>query len=75
MSQNLRETDVGGAMEDFGGSASQSEALIKPDMRAVLARTHLSVNSHGFMLPIFEALSNSFDGIEQRFGEGATRAP
>lgn len=25
------------------------------------------------MLPIFEALSNSFDGIEQRFGDDATR--
>lgn len=60
-------------MEDFGGVAGQTEALIKPDMRAVLARTHLSINSHGFMLPIFEALSNSFDGIEQRFGESATK--
>lgn len=60
-------------MEDFGAEPSQTEALIKPDMRAVLARTHLSVNSHGFMLPIFEALSNSFDGIEQRFAEDATK--
>ena len=60
-------------MEDFGASQSQTEALIKPDMRAVLARTHLSVNSHGFMLPIFEALSNSFDGIEQRFEDEATK--
>lgn len=59
-------------MDDFSGTSIQTEALIKPDMRAVLARTHLSINSHGFMLPIFEALSNSFDGIEQRFGEDAT---
>lgn len=58
-------------MEDFGGPTIQTEALVKPDMRAVLARTHFSVNSHRFMLPIVEALSNAFDGIEQRFGEDA----
>ncbi|WP_395542336.1 hypothetical protein [Neotabrizicola sp. sgz301269] len=60
-------------MEGLVATAGRTDALIKPDMRAVLARTHLSVSSHGFMLPIFEALSNSFDGIEQRFGEDATR--
>ena len=60
-------------MEDFGAAPSQTEPLIKPDMRAVLARTHLSVNSHGFMLPIFEALSNSFDSIEQRFADDSTK--
>ena len=51
----------------------EADALIKPDMQAVLERTNLSVNVHGFLLPIFEALSNSLDGIEHRFGEQASR--
>ncbi len=51
--------------------AAQTDTLAKPDMIAVLARTRLSIDLHGFMLPIFEALSNSLDGISQRFGDQA----
>lgn len=60
-------------LEDFEHISSEADALIKPDMLAVLERTNLSVNVQGFLLPVFEALSNSMDGIEQRFEEQASR--
>lgn len=37
-------------------------------MQAVLARTYVSADLHGFMLPILEAVSNSMHSIEARFG-------
>lgn len=60
-------------LEDLAHGTTAADALIKPDMLAVLERTNLSVNIHGFLLPVFEALSNSLDGIEHRFGEQASR--
>jgi nitrogen fixation/metabolism regulation signal transduction histidine kinase len=38
-------------------------------MRAVLSRTHVQVNLHGFLLPVLEAISNAIHGVEERFGE------
>ncbi|MDD4616743.1 MAG: ATP-binding protein [Alphaproteobacteria bacterium] len=46
----------------------ETDALVKPDMQAVLSRTHLSVELHAFLLPVFEAISNAMDSIETRFG-------
>jgi hypothetical protein len=60
-------------LEDFDHITTEADALIKPDMPAVLERTNLSVNVQGFLLPVFEALSNSMDGIEQRFDDQASR--
>lgn len=60
-------------MEDLARGTMEADALIKPDMQAVLERTNLSISVHGFLLPIFEALSNSLDGIEHRFGEQASQ--
>lgn len=51
--------------------ATKSDVLVKPDMQAVLARTHISVNLHGFLLPILEAISNAMDGISRRYKEEA----
>lgn len=47
------------------------DVLVKPDMEAVLARTHLPHDLHGFLLPTFEAISNAMDGIEERFKDEA----
>jgi hypothetical protein len=41
--------------------------LQKPDMPAVLARTNLARHVGGFLLPIFEAVSNSIHSISERF--------
>jgi hypothetical protein len=38
-------------------------------MGAVLSRTHIAHDIHGFLLPVFEAISNAVDGIRARFGE------
>lgn len=46
-----------------------NDSLWKPDMVAILGRTHLTTDLKGFLLPIFESLSNAFDGIEERFGD------
>ncbi|MCK1602609.1 sensor histidine kinase [Bradyrhizobium sp. 166] len=46
-----------------------TDALLKPDMRAVLSRTHVQVGLHGFLLPVLEAISNAMHGVEERFGE------
>lgn len=48
------------------------DALVKPDMQAVLSRTHLSLDVRGFLLPILEAISNALDGIHSRFGDEAS---
>lgn len=46
-----------------------TDELIKPDMQAVLSRTHLSNSLQDFLLPVFEAVSNAMHGIEAKFGE------
>jgi hypothetical protein len=46
-----------------------TDVLDKPDMQAVLERTHLALDLRGFLLPIFEAISNAMDGIHSRFGD------
>lgn len=48
-----------------------TDTLLKPDMLAVLSRTHLQLNLHGFLLPIFEAISNAMHSIEDAFGDRA----
>jgi hypothetical protein len=50
-------------------AAVKTDELVKPDMKAVLSRTHLSLTRHDFLLPVFEAVSNAMHGIEARFGE------
>lgn len=49
--------------------ATKTDELIKPDMQAVLSRTHLSLTLHDFLLPVFEAVSNAMHGIEAKYGE------
>lgn len=48
---------------------TKTDELVKPDMRAVLSRTHLSNTLHDFLLPVFEAVSNAMHGIEAKYGE------
>jgi hypothetical protein len=50
-----------------------ADALVKPDMIAVLSRTHIGNDLHSFLLPVLEAVSNSMHGIEARFPETAAR--
>jgi hypothetical protein len=45
----------------------KTDVLVKPDMNAVLSRTHVPNDLHGFLLPIFEAISNAMDSIQSRF--------
>src|SRR5262252_6354464 len=52
-------------------SERRTDTLVKPDMQTVLSRTHLAHNLHGFLLPIFEAISNAMDSVQSRFGEEA----
>ncbi len=40
-------------------------------MKAVLARTHVDKNLHGFLLPVLEAISNGMHGIEAKYGDEA----
>lgn len=49
-----------------------TDTLVKPDMQAVLHRTHLNKSLHDFLLPVLEAVSNGMHGIEARFGESAS---
>jgi hypothetical protein len=49
-----------------------TDTLLKPDMLAVLSRTHLQIDTHGFLLPIFEAISNAMYSIEEAFVDRAT---
>lgn len=48
-----------------------TDTLVKPDMDAVLSRTHLAHDIHGFLLPTLEAVSNAMHGLEARFGDRA----
>lgn len=50
----------------------RTDTLVKPDMVAVLSRTHVGADLHGFLLPILEAVSNAMHGIETRFNERAS---
>jgi hypothetical protein len=50
---------------------SGTDTLDKPDMQAVLTRTHIGKDLHSLMLPVFEAISNAMHGIEEKFGEAA----
>lgn len=52
---------------------AETDTLVKPDMVAVLQRTHVSKDLHGFLLPILEAVSNAMHGIEARFGNEARK--
>lgn len=51
----------------------ETDTLVKPDMVAVLQRTHVSKDLHGFLLPTLEAVSNAMHGIEARFGDDARK--
>lgn len=42
--------------------------LLKPDMPAVLERTHLAANFDAFLLPIYEAGSNAIHALLDRYG-------
>jgi hypothetical protein len=42
--------------------------LVKPDMPAVLERTHLASSFDAFLLPVYEAGSNSIHALLDRFG-------
>lgn len=55
-------------------SAQATDELIKPDMQAVISRTHLALNLHDFLLPTFEAVSNAMHAIEALHGQDATQA-
>ncbi len=59
MTSGLKMTDA--------GKKTLKDALVKPDMTAVLSRTHITLDAHGFLLPIFEAVSNAIHGIEVRY--------
>lgn len=48
-----------------------TDTLVKPDMQAVLSRTHIGVDLHGFLLPTLEAVSNAMHGIVARHGPSA----
>lgn len=50
---------------------SETDTLVKPDMVAVLERTHVGKDLHGFLLPMLEAVSNAMHGIEARFPDTA----
>lgn len=51
--------------------SATTDTLVKPDMQAVLSRTHIGNDLHAFLLPTLEAVSNALHGIEARFGETA----
>lgn len=55
-------------------SQQHTEALHKPDMVAVLERTHISNDLQGFLLPLLEAVSNAMHGIDAYFGEKSTQS-
>jgi hypothetical protein len=49
----------------------ETEELVKPDMQAVISRTHLALTLHDFLLPTFEAISNAMHAIEACHGNDA----
>ncbi len=52
---------------------AETDTLVKPDMVAMLQRTHVGKDLHGFLLPALEAVSNAMLGIESRFGDDARK--
>lgn len=46
--------------------------LLKPDMPAVLERTHLAGNFDSFLLPVYEAGSNAIHALLDRYGGAKT---
>lgn len=50
-----------------------ADELVKPDIQAVLSRTHLAYNLHDFLLPTFEAVSNAMHSIEAKFNDRASQ--
>jgi len=52
-------------------SDPNTDTLVKPDMVAVLSRTHIGHDLHSFLLPTLEAVSNAMHGIEAHFGDDA----
>jgi hypothetical protein len=50
---------------------AHTDTLVKPDMEAVLSRTHIGADLHGFLLPTLEAVSNAMHAIENRLGAEA----
>lgn len=48
---------------------TQTDSLVKPDMLAVLERTHFANTAHNFLLPVIEAISNALHSIEEKFQE------
>lgn len=50
----------------------ESDSLVKPDMIAVLERTHYGNTLHNFLLPVLEAISNALHGIEDKFKDPTT---
>jgi anti-sigma regulatory factor (Ser/Thr protein kinase) len=52
-------------------NAPRTDVLVKPDMVAVLERTHLSKDLKGFLLPVLESVSNAIHAVEARFGSQA----
>lgn len=53
-------------------SIEVTDELVKPDMPAILSRTHLSITLENFLLPVFEAVSNAMHGIKSHFGDRAS---
>lgn len=51
----------------------KSESLVKPDMEAVLSRTHLAHDLHSFLLPVLESVSNAIHAIEERYNDEASK--
>lgn len=60
------------ATEASAPATVKTDTLVKPDMAAVLSRTHVGIDLHGFLLPVLEAVSNAMHGIEARFDEQAS---
>ena len=50
-----------------------TDELVKPDMQAVLSRTHLATTLQDFLLPVFEAVSNAMHGIEMAYPDDAAK--
>lgn len=65
---DMNANTVGGSIEVM---ANETDTLVKPDMVAVLERTHISKDLHGFLLPTLEAVSNAMHGIEARYPDTA----
>lgn len=60
-------------MNDLQVKTNITDELGKPDMQAVLSRTHLGHTLHDFLLPTFEAVSNAMHAIEFKLGERSSQ--